>query len=79
MLKYQSQQYQQQYQNNNKKAQNQNSLCSEPYSWHIDFKCTIYRAWIEQDIVHCDAQSVKDGWMAYSSEFMVGTGISETL
>ena len=52
---------------------------SEPFSWYIDFKRASDGSWDEREIVNCDAQSVEDGWMTCSGEFMVDAEISEAL
>ena len=50
---------------------------SEPYVWYIDFKRISDGKWIERDIVECAAQSVKDGWVTCSGDFMIDKEMAE--
>ena len=52
---------------------------SEKYNWFIAFKRISDGRYIERDIVNCDAQSIKDGWVTCSGDFIVDEEISETL
>ena len=52
---------------------------SEAYQWFIGFKRASDGGWTERDVVHCDAQSIDDGWVICSGDFMVDEEMSESL
>ena len=48
---------------------------SMSYYWYILYKSP--SKWIEQSIVHCDAQSAEDGWVTCTGDFMIDEDISK--
>ncbi len=51
---------------------------TEPYYWYINFKRSSDGTWKDQYIVQCASQSVEDGWVTCSGEFMIDEDLSET-
>ena len=52
---------------------------SEAYFWYIRFRQPDNEnRWIERRIVECDAQSVDDGWVTCSGEFLINEDLSTT-
>ena len=49
---------------------------SDGYYWYILYRKPSHW-WIEHRIVHCDAQSIEDGWVTCSGDFIIDEDVSE--